>query len=221
MDYSGLDAADLADVRTLNITFLDYLASARGARLRQALPLRLRPAVKAMTQRHIQRLATAPFLLASCREDDTDLWQPDTERRQMDDLFLRSNAATGLASQITSATLVFLWQLSRRNSYAARMVCGAALGWCEQLADSSVFDVLQRANSEPDLISPRRAGDEAFWHRLLGAGLSSNIDICRAAHLSALQTVLTPVNKGTVRRFQSAACSSSVPVLQVQKQFDE
>ena len=221
MDYLGLDAADLADVRTLNITFLEYLVSASGARLRNTLPLRLRPAVKAMTRRHIQRLAKAPFLLASCREHDTNLWQLDTASPRTEDLFLQANGTTGPASQLASATLAFLWQLARRNAYAARMVSGAAPGWCEQLADSSLFVVLQRANSEPDLISPRRAGDEAFWYRLLGAGLSSNIEICGAAHLSALQTVLTPVNAGGGRRFRSAACSSTVPLLQVQKQLDK
>ena len=217
MDYSGLDAADLADVRTLNMTFLDYLASAHGARLRNALPLRLRPAVKAMTRRHIQRLATAPFLFASCREHDTNLWRHDTGCPQTEDLFLQSKGTARLDPQIASATLAFLWQLSRRNSYAARIVSGAALGWCEQLADASLFVVLQRANSEPDLISPRRADDEAFWHRLLGAGLSSNNEIRCAAHLSALQTVLTPASAATMPRFRSAACNSSVPVLQVQK----
>ena len=221
MDFLGPDASDLADVKRLNITFLEYLASARGARLRSTLPLRLRPAVKAMTHRHIQRLATAPFLLASCRELDTNLWQLDTDSPQTQDLFLQFNGTTRLASQIAGATLAFLWQLSRRNSYAARMVSGAAPGWCEQLADTSLFVVLQRANSEPDLMAPRRADDEAFWYRLLGAGLSSNVDICRAAHLSALQTVLTSVSAGGVRRFRSAACNSAVPLLQVQKQLDE
>ena len=219
MDYSGLDTADLADVRTLNVTFLDYLASARGARLRSALPSRLQPAVQAMSQRHVQRLATAPFLLASCREHEIDLWRFDSDQPQTEDLFLQSGDSARASSQIASATLTFLWQLSRRDSYAARMVSGAPLGWCEQLANSSLFQVLQRANSEPTLISPRRADDAAFWHRLLGAGLSSNTEICRAAHLSALQTVLTPVGAATVRRLRSAACASSVPVLQVQKRF--
>ena len=221
MDYLGLDAADLADVRTLNVTFLEYLVSARGARLRNTLPLRLRPAVKAMTRRHVERLAMAPFLLASCREHDTNLWRLDADSPRTEDLFLQVNGTTGPASQLASATLAFLWQLSRRNVYAARLVTGAAPGWCEQFAAASLFTVLQRANREPDLISPRRAGDEAFWYRLLGAGLSSSIDTCRAAHLSALQTILTPVSTGGGRRFRSAACSSSVPLLQVQKQADK
>ena len=62
MDFSGPEAADLADVRSLNIAFLDYLASPNGERFRREMPNELQGAVSALHDRHMQRLSTVPFL---------------------------------------------------------------------------------------------------------------------------------------------------------------
>jgi len=221
MDYSGPEAADLADVRSLNTAFLDYLVSQNGERFRCELPNELQAAVRALTHRHMQRLSTVPFLLMSCRERDDRYWEGTTGDQSVRDLFTPPAVAADPLSQIACATLGFLWQLSRRNLYAARMVCGASLGWCEQLAARSLLDVLDRAAIDSQLLSPRLTDDKIFWNRLLGAGLSSNKEIRRAAHLSALQSVLTPTESERTRRFRSAACRTAVPALQVRERADK
>ncbi|MGI9199773.1 MAG: hypothetical protein ACR2QL_01845 [Woeseiaceae bacterium] len=221
MDFSGPEAADLADVRSLNTAFLDYLVSPSGEGFRREMPIDLQGVVGALTRRHVQRLSTVPFLLMSCRERDDNYWQGSSSDQSVRDLFTLPAAEAEPLSQIACATLGFLWQLSRRNLYAARMVCGASLGWCEQLASKSLLDVLERAAVDSQILSPRLTADMIFWNRLLGAGLSSNIEIRRAAHLSALQTVLSPIESSPTRRFRSAACRTSVPALQVRAQADK
>ena len=220
MDFSGIESTDLADVRALNEASLEYLSGPDGARLCHALPPTLRQAVREMTQRHVRRLATVPFLLLSCRERDRSYWQQESAEQSVRDLFAGAGQADRL-SQLAAATLGFLWQLSRKNPYAARTLCGASTVWCQQLAQRSLFDVLQSAATDPRLLTLRRGNDAVFWQRLLGAGLSSSDEIRRAAHLCALQTVLTNVDTDDDARFRSAACRTQTPVLQLQEAHDE
>lgn len=215
MEYSGPEAADLADVRALNAAFLDYLSGPHGRRLRGQLPESLRAAVSQMSERQVQRLATVPFLLMSCQEQDDEYWQAPVNAQSVRDLFAPAPLDADPGSQIACAALGFLWQLSRKNAYATRMLCGASLAWCERLASRSLLDVLQRAAGDPQLLSPRLSNDKVFWHRLLGAGLSSNVGVRRAASLSSLQAVLTAENSTSSLRFRSAACRTLVPTLQL------
>ena len=217
MQFLGPEAADLADVRALNAAFLDYLSGPLGHRLRDELPESLRQAVSEMSDRQVQRLSTAPFLMMSCREQDDQYWQPAFTTQSVRDLFTPAAVDADPISQIASATLGFLWQLSRRNAYAARMVCGASLEWCELLVTCSLLDILQRAASDPQLLVPRLAHDKVFWHRLLGAGLSSNIEVRRAAHLNSLQAVLATEDTTASPRFRSAACRTLVPTLELKE----
>ena len=104
MDYEGLTTDDLANVTALNRAWLDIGYGSPGA----------------LSLARIDRLAEAPFLLFSFREDDDVLWrrllrdcpQADLiEDTITDDADLRSLQAAGLA---------FLWNLARRNPYVAR-----------------------------------------------------------------------------------------------------
>ncbi|MGI9221814.1 MAG: hypothetical protein ACR2QS_12355 [Woeseiaceae bacterium] len=221
MEFSGPEAADLADVRALNTAFLDYLCGPLGRRLRDELPAGLGLAVRELSERQIQRLSTVPFLLMSCQEQDDEYWQAPTNAQSVRDLFAPTSVDTDPISQITSATLGFLWQLARKNAYAVRMVCGASPGWCEQLVAYSLLDVLQRTASDPQLLVPRLANEKLFWHRLLGAGLNSNAEVRRAAHLSALQAVLVADTSIPSQRFRSAACRSQVPAFEISERRDE
>lgn len=221
MEYSGPDAADLADVRALNAAFLDYLCGPLGRRLRGEFPEDLRPALKEMSERQARRLSTIPFLLMSCQEQDDAYWQAPINTQSVRDLFAPTSVDTDPISQIASATLGFLWQLARKNPYAVRMVCGASQGWCDQLVACSLLEVLQRTASDPQLLTPRLANEKLFWHRLLGAGLSSNAEVRRAAHLSALQIVLVADTSLPSQRFQSAACRSQVPAIELSARLDE
>jgi hypothetical protein len=218
MEFTGPEIADLTDVRSLNAAFLEYLSSDSGEHLRRELPASLRPAVAALSSRQIERLAGVPFLLMSLSESDDRYWDRLLLDGPASDLFTPSHSAADPLAQIASAALGFLWQLARRNPYAVRLICGASLNWCEQLSACTLLHVLQRAVADQRLLAPRLADDSVFWYRLLGAGLSSESVVRRASHLSALQTVLTPLVVTTNRRFRSAACYSSVPTLEVREQ---
>ncbi|MCH7636095.1 MAG: hypothetical protein IIA12_00295 [Proteobacteria bacterium] len=217
MDFNGPEPADLAEVQSLNIAFLEYLRAAPDGQLLQQLPTSLRPAVVALTDRQVQRLAAVPFLLLTMRESDHAYWARLFGDRPMGDLFACAPVVVDELGRITSATLGFVWQLSRRNPYATRLVCGGSLDWCEQLAACTLLRLLQRAVDHQDLIGVRYAGSIEFWHRLLGAGLSSEVGVRRAAHLCALQTVLTSRELTSGSRLRAAACHSAVPTLSVRK----
>ena len=217
MEYTGPEIADLTDVRSLNAAFLEYLSSANGEQLRRHLPASLRPAMAALSGRQIERLATVPFLLMSLSESDDAYWDQLMPDSPVGDLFTPAHSEVDPLAQIASAALGFLWQLARRNPYAVRLICGASLNWCEQLAACTLLHVLQRAVDDQHIVVPRLAEDRVFWHRLLGAGLSSESEVRQASHLSALQTVLTPAAASTKRRFRSAACYSSVPALEIRE----
>jgi hypothetical protein len=217
MEFNGPEAADLSDVRSLNVAFLELLSSGDGEQLRRTLPASLRTAVAKLTHRQIERLAAVPFLLLSLSESDDAYWGRVSADSPVRDLFAPSHHVISPLGQIATAALGFLWQLARKNPYAARLVSGASLNWCEQLAASTLLLVMQRAAEDQRVVVPRMAANRAFWHRLLSAGLSSEAEVRRAAHLSALQTMLTPV-PATNRRFQSAACYSSVPAMEIRGQ---
>jgi len=215
MDFKGPEAADLINVRSLNVAFLEYLSGPQGEQLRQALPAPLRPAVAAMRDRQVKRLAAVPFLLFTLSESDDAYWDRLLVDRPVRDLFASTHKHIDPLGQITSAALGFLWQLARKNAYATRLLSGGSLHWCEQLASCTLLCVLQCAVENQDLIGPRLPGNTVFWHRLLGAGLSSEADVRRAAHLYALQTILIPADAAGRQRFRSAACHSSVPALEL------
>lgn len=221
MDYSGPQTVDLLEVQTLNLAMLELLrCEQRGASLRQSLSPRLQPLVAALTDLHIRRLAQSPFLLLSLRERDDAYWQGLLADDPNHDLFATGGSAAHECQRVQSAATGFLWQLARRNSYAARLVCGATLTWCEQLAGFSLFELLRRTGDCDDLLQLRLAGNDYFWVRLLGAGLSSDASIRRAAQVCALQTTLADGVAVESRRLSKAACRAPVPTVTVSGSVD-
>lgn len=221
MEFSGPETDDLTDVHSLNAAFLEYLSGPDGERLRSDMPSSLRLAVKGLSDRNIQRLSSVPFLLMSCRETDDNYWQQSRRDQPVRDLFTPSHNDTDPVAKLASAALGFLWQLARKNPYAARLVSGASLLWCERLAECTLLYVLELAADDRQTLAPRLAGDKLFWGRLLSAGLSSATEIRRAAHLNALQSVLAPLAIGQSQRLRSAACYSSVPAVELRQQRDK
>ena len=186
MDYQGPAAANYANVRSLNRTFLGMLrASGCGAAQRRALPEKIRPQIVGLTDLHIERLSRCPFLLLSLRERDADYWQQALSSKPTGDLWADSIAS--VEERIVTAGLAFLWQLARRNPYAVRLIAGAGVPWCERLADVELLDLLQSAGSRGDLLSPRFAGQVEPWSKLLGPGIASRPVVRAAAQLSVLQ----------------------------------
>lgn len=215
MDFKGPETADFANVRSLNRAFLSLLRdSTSGRTLRQQLPATVQELIRALTDLQIRRLAAAPFMLMSLREQDTDFWREIAGEPENIDLLTTEPADLDTA-QLAVATVAFLWQLARRNSYAARLISGATLEWCEQLASRTLLRLLQRTISSEGMLQPRLAANIDFWNKLLGAGLSSEPDIRSAAHLAALQTLLTNDPVSHYRPERAAACSSQAPSLRV------
>jgi len=215
MEFSGPDVADFANVARLNHAFLVRLRHvAHGRRLRALMPAATGALAARLTDLQIERLSGAPFLLLSLREREEAFWRVLTHQDSNFDLF-ETAAPDRPPDPLATAALSFLWQLAARNPYAARLVSGATLAWCERLSECTLVDTLQRVACRDDCIEPRLAGDGVLWTRLLGPGLSSNDTVRSAAHLTALQVVLTADPMTGYRELRPAACGVAVPKLSV------
>jgi hypothetical protein len=215
MDFSGPEPADFANVESLNRAFLRCVRRAScGRHLRQQLPQKIQHLVEGLTDLQIGRLSAAPFLLVSLRERDEHYWQALFDDELNSDMLVALDSDTE-AHRLAAAGLAFLWALAKRNPYATRLVSGATLNWCEQLADYTMLQLLQQTVGRRDLMQPRFPGNEQFWSKLLGPGLSSERDVRTAAHITALQSVLTEDPTTRYRATQAAACSTMVPSLRV------
>jgi hypothetical protein len=213
MDFFGPKPGDFANVSALNHAFLLRLREPRlGWSLRQSLPTGIAAVIEALTNLQVERLATSPFLLLSLRERDDACWRALDEEQPNLDLF---NVAEQRHDELLAATASFLWQLAGRNPYAARFVSGASLDWCDRLARSTLLSVLRTATDNDSLLQPRFAGDEGFWRKLLGPGLSSDHDVRQSAHVTCLQWLLTEDPAAHYRSLRSAACKKPVPTLSV------
>lgn len=218
MDFQPPDPEDLANVHALNRAFIRCVRN-------RALPVTslnsLSPPLLAILQecdaKRVDRLCRNPFLIFSLGEQDTGRWRRLFERRPsaspdlVDAMCMDNNPA----SCLVSASLGFLWQLARRRPYAARVVSGTSLAWCERLAERTLIDVLQFAAAETDLLGLRMPGDAAFWQRMLVAGTSPDKAIRRAASLCSLQMLLTSYQSDRLQRLPAAACSMPLPATRV------
>lgn len=220
MDYSGPEPADFANVTSLNHAFLSSLRRpTRGQQLRRQMTTRARSVIRNLTDLQISRLSATPFMLMSLRERDLEYWQSLFADAANEDLFL-SAAIEPDTEQLATAGIAFLWQLARRNPYTARLLCGATIRWCEELTDRTLLRLLQQTCRRNDLLQPRLAGSDEFWRKLLGPGLSSEVQVRNAAHLAALQSILTEDPVAQYRPLKAAACSTLVPSLRVAERKD-
>ena len=192
MQYHGPDRADLTNVFVLNAAFIAWQRTRPVGRVHEngMLPeSRARLAALNLEQR--ERLARTPFLLMSLAEDDEVRWQSLFTEQQTRDLLQCVQVRDEAAARLTAAGLGFMWQLVQRNPYAARLVSGASLAWCEQLAACTLMDLYTRALEDTTLLTPRLAGKAGVWDKLLTAGVSNRRHLRLAARVAALQTVLT------------------------------
>lgn len=217
MDYQGPQAADLADVYSLNAAFLACFrapGAAAGLLLRRTSPA-LTERFAALHARQLARLARTPFLLLSFREYDDEYWDRLFRRDISHDLLAPLQQPSDDVAQITAAGMGFLWQLSKRNPYTARLVSGATLYWCERVAARTLMELLIRVIPCNHLLKPRLADNTNFWNKLLGAGVNPEREVRVAARLCALQTMLTQSPAARYRRLAAAACSMPTPALRV------
>jgi len=206
MHYPGPDPVDLENVFALNAAFLDWLRGAgRHAVPSQASPDRM--ALAALDRGQLAHLAKTPFLLVSFSDHDEERWRELLDEHGGADLFAVPPPRDEQAARLLSTGLAFLWQLAKRNAYAARLVSGASLGWCERLSECTLVGLLARAAGDPALLGPRMADSKALWGKLLGPGVSARREVRRAARLSALQMLLTECPAARYRPLASAACA--------------
>jgi len=205
MDYKGPTEDDLANIRALNRYFLVAIAETSGEAFGELATRRLSDSQRA-------RLAGAPFLLFSFREQDNNYWQHVLSDDPQIDLSESHDLPSDKVRHLQVAGLAFLWQLACRNPYVTRVVSGAPVSWCEQLAGSTLASLLDRAASRSDLLCARFADEDNIWRRLLGSGVHVQRSLRRTSHHCALQVLLTRVSEVHPDVVSAAACSMQDPV---------
>jgi len=221
MHHEGPQITDLDNVHALNEAFLTLLRRSPDARkYLSGLRADLARALVELSPRRAARLAEVPFLLFSFRERDEPFWRPAFEMDPNQDLFAASQVAQSDVSQLVDAGLGFIWQLARQNPYTLRILCGASVHWCEQISEHTLIQILGFAAANRDTLVIRLEGRANLWLKLLNAGVSEIREVRRAAHISALQTVLTCTQSTTKTAWASAACRTRAPVMQVADEND-
>lgn len=199
MEYQGPTTDDLANIHALNRLFLRAIAGSAANAIGNLAGRRL-------TESQLSRLADVPFLLFSFREREDDYWQRVLADDPQIDLIDSGNPLDESIGQLQAAGLSFLWQLVRRNPYAARVVSGAPVSWCERVAALTLVSFLQKAATRGDLLRMRFSDDDKVWRRLLHNGTSTQRQTRLASHHSALQSMLTRAPEPNYGRLSAAAC---------------
>lgn len=213
MDFQGPLPVDYDNVRSLNTAFLELLQHKDSRRYLRGLLQHYARRLQRLSQTDIRRLAATPFLLFSFRERDDGYWRELLRDDRGPDLFTVPLQAADDSGRLISAGLGFVWQLANRNQFAARLLCGASTHWCEQIAERTFFNLVAVAAYRSDLLVLRAEHDNELWEKLLDAGLSEQTDARNAAHISAMQYLLT--QQADSSRWQAAACASNNPTLRV------
>ncbi len=191
-EFPGPSPDDYANVLALNTAFIKATSELKG-------PQR-------------GRLAAAPFLLFSLREDDVGWWASVLADQRQGDLMAVAEHESPELRRIQTAAMSFLWQLARRNPYAARIISGATIEWCEKISSLPLVTLLNRIGGRDDLMVSRLDQPVALGERLLGSGTSSRRQIRRSSQLTVLQTLLTNSGFDNYTRLPAAACRMSGPL---------
>jgi len=198
-EFSGPSPDDYANVLALNAAFIKATTKLKG-------PQR-------------GRLAAAPFLLFSLREDDVGWWASVLVDQPQGDLMAVAEDESPELRRIQTAAMSFLWQLARRNPYAARIISGATIAWCENITTLPLMTLLNHISGRDDLMISRLDLPVAQGERLLGSGTSSRRQIRRSSQLTALQMLLTNSGINNYTRLPAAACSMSGPLRVLDKKL--
>jgi hypothetical protein len=221
MDFEGPSAVDYENVFSLNAAYLALLRRDPAARCSlSGMPESLIRRLVTLSDHQSTRLSRTPFLLLSFRERDDRFWESIFDDPRGRDLFSVPSSAADELGRLIAAGLGFVWQLAKHNPYATRLICGASLHWCEQLAERTFLHILALAGMHPNVLVLRSVAVVELWTKLLEGGVSRENDIRHAAHISALQCVLTSAAMPTRRRWAAAACAVRTPTLRVADDTD-
>jgi hypothetical protein len=216
MEFRGPGVADFDNVRSLNRAYLRLLKRDPCSRhcLRE-LPAALAGRLQSLPEGEADRLAGTPFLLLSFRERDDEFWEAIFSDAAHGDLFAVPEQPSDDLGRLISAGLGFVWQLGKQNPYAARLMCGASLHWCELLTERTFFQVLAAAGLRADVLTLRCGSSSELWAKLLAGGVSREKGVRSAAHISALQSVVAHASMPDRRKWAAAACAVRTPTLKV------
>lgn len=190
MAFDGPQADDYENVASLNRAFLTVLrCDARSRHGLLPVSTEVLERIAELTEMQVERLAAAPFLLLSFREQDDRYWDRVLADNNDRDLF--SSTGCDDLDTVVSAGLGFVWQLARQNPYVLRLFCGSSLYWCERIAEQTFFRLLDSVAAQGGVPELRHAENRELWSKLLNQGVSVRAGVRTAAHLSALQTILT------------------------------
>lgn len=199
MQYQGPTTDDLVNVFALNRHFLRTQLGPGAAHGAAADVRRLTPVQRS-------RLAETPFLLFSVREQDHDLWEGIFAEDPQLGLAPANEPRDNAVQELKMAALSFLWQLSRRNAYAARVISGAPVEFCERLANATLIRLLRRTADHVDLLVPRYGAEHDVWRRLTGSGVSATRRLQSMTQQAALQHLLT---RGALPEYQPLQAAAS------------
>jgi len=191
-EFPGPNPDDYANVRVLNTAYIEATSALKGA------------------QRG--RLAAAPFLLFSLRENDIEWWTSALADQQQGDLMATAEFKNPELRRIQTAAMSFLWQLGRRNPYAVRILSGATISWCEKITALPLLTLLERIGRRGDLMTSRLDVPVVNGKRLLDSGTSARRQVRRSSQLAALQALLTRTDVDNYKRLPAAACNMSGPL---------
>ena len=208
MEYEGPTAEDLVNIRALNAAFL-------GATNHAERTVTGGVSHGPLSDVEIQRLSMAPLLLFSLREEDTEYWDHVLADDTQGSLLPATDPPDDAILQLQAAGLGFLWQLSRRNAYTARLVCGAPAKWCDRLARTTLVALLRRTASRGDLIVPRFRTQDHVGLRLLQSSVSEHPERQQMSRQLALQAMHTRSRPVHYQRLAAAACAFSAPLQRV------
>jgi hypothetical protein len=201
MEYEGPTQEHLTNVRALNRAWL-----------------RLRPqeskGLPRFSDTRLERLASAPFLLFSFREHDDQWWRLLLDGGPQQDLLEERPIMSIDLIALQLAGLAFLSELARCNPYVARLISGAPLSWCEQIASGTLVDVLD-CGARFLLIESRFDDASALHKRLWRCGGGAPQEMRVFAQTGALQAMLTSRELVPYRRMPAAACRMPQPAQQV------
>jgi len=210
MAFSGPELSDFENVLALNAAWLELLQTDNRLRAGlSGLPERLGDRITNLSKQQIGRLAATPFLLFTFREGDDRYWTCILAENPERDMF-RANDVDEVDTLI-SASMGFIWQLARRNSYALRLICGGTLHWTERIAEQTFLHLLNAVRSTADVPCVRFAENPELWQKLLDGGVSRQALVRHAAQMSAFQAVLTDPPDRQAERLSLAARSTRAP----------
>ena len=208
MLYQGPSTDDLDNIHALNRRFLKTLPDASDSACGGLSRRRLSESQQA-------HLGCAPFLLFSFREGEPDYWKHVLSDDAQLKLLPSERPLNAVTRELQVAGLSFLWQLSRHNPYAVRIVSGAPHSWCEQVAALPVVTFLHRTAERADILVPRFRDQADVWQRLLKSGVSPDAKLRAMSHQSAFQAMLTwadPVIHATNRATNPAINNEQLKV---------